>query len=206
MPIVYGYLSIPGIKGSVQNPAHAGKIPVVAVNHEVATELDEISGQPTGHWQHKPLVITKPLDLSTPKLHEAMESKNPLASTVTLEFWRDPPGGGPQERHYSIALTDARVAFIRTVKADVRLSNLPDCEEVGLTYKLIAWGWNSGGHAEGTDPAESSDYVATLAPFAVPDEVALRAMILGLIQSIIGGVGSELADAAAVVAGAPQPK
>jgi len=45
---------------------------VIAVNHEIISPRDVVSGQATGKRQHKPFVITKELDKSTPLLFSAL--------------------------------------------------------------------------------------------------------------------------------------
>ena len=210
-----GTLSIPGIKGSGKQPNNAGKSVVIAVSHEVTADLDETTGRPKGKdkWKHKPIVITKPIDLASPKLHAAMEAKKPIPGVTVLEFWREPPGGGKTENHYTISLNNVQIAFIRTVMTDMRRPSntaMPEYEEVGLAYDGIGWGWHSGQKHEGTDRAESNSYVAKAAPFAMPDEAALRALVLSTIQSALSGAASEIADAAKALdqapAAAPQPK
>lgn len=208
-----GYLSIPGIKGSSKSKLHAGKIRVIAVTHDVAADVDEVSGIPKGKdkWKHKPLVVTTAIDLATPKLHELMESKKPVTGVTIVEFWREPPGGGTEENYFTITMNNAQVAFIRTVMIDARNPanrDVPEYEEVGFTYDGIGWGWHSGGNAGGTDPTEKTSYVAKNTVFAVPDEAALRAMVLSTIQSALAGGAAEILEAAKALdqPGAAPPK
>ena len=67
------YLSLKGqkqgqIKGSVTQKGREGKIMVIAYSHEIVSPRDTASELPTGKRMHKPLVITKELDKSTPLL------------------------------------------------------------------------------------------------------------------------------------------
>src|SRR5258707_1255830 len=119
MAQVYGYLFVPGIAGSKKG----GSMEVIAVSHEVTAVYDEVTGQPQPGCRYRSLVVTKPLYLATPKLNQAMASKNVIAGVTKLEFWRDPPSGGPPENHYTVTVTDVQVASIRTILRDRRRSD-----------------------------------------------------------------------------------
>ena len=60
------------IKGSVTQKGRAGKIMVIAFNHEVQSPRDAGTGQATGKRIHKPFVITKEIDKSSPLLYAAL--------------------------------------------------------------------------------------------------------------------------------------
>src|SRR5438046_234987 len=65
------YMSLTGqkqrdIKGSVTQKGREGMIAVIAVSHEIVSPRDPQSGLPTGQRVHKPFVITKELDKSSP--------------------------------------------------------------------------------------------------------------------------------------------
>src|SRR5262249_52885791 len=123
------FLTLPGIKGSARQKDREGKIVVSGVVHEVVSDLDfapqtvitrrrgpEAIGTvrlvnsvvKAGDATHKPLVVTKDLDQSSPLLHGAMGLKDSKSATVfpevTIEFWRMPPSGGIEENHFTITL------------------------------------------------------------------------------------------------------
>lgn len=65
------YLKLSGkkqgqIKGSVTQKGRENTIMVIAVSHEILSPRDAASGIATGKRMHKPFVITKELDKSSP--------------------------------------------------------------------------------------------------------------------------------------------
>ena len=80
------------IKGSVTIPGHEGAIRVVAVQHEITTPRDAQSGLPTGKRQHKPFVVTKELDKSSPILYKMLVTNESITSLV-VKFMAPAPAG-----------------------------------------------------------------------------------------------------------------
>ena len=112
------YLNLKGqkqgeIKGSVTQKGREGKIMVIAINHEIVSPRDAASGLPTGKRQHKPFVITKELDKSSPLLYNALVN-NENISEWKLEFWTPQlaatTGVGSEKQHYTVKLTNAKYA------------------------------------------------------------------------------------------------
>jgi len=109
------YLKLKGqhqgeIKGSVTQRGRSGKIAVIAVNHEIVSPRDAASGLPTGKRMHKPFIITKELDKSTPALYSALVNNENLPEWE-LQFWR-PNTTGNEKQHYTVRLTNANIASI----------------------------------------------------------------------------------------------
>src|SRR5437764_13583259 len=85
------YLSATGqkqgqIKGSVTQKGREGFIAVYAVNHEIISPRDAASGLPTGKRQHKPFVIRKEIDKSSPLLFKVFVTNETLTEVV-LKFF-----------------------------------------------------------------------------------------------------------------------
>src|SRR5829696_8166488 len=85
------YLKLKGqkqgeIKGGVTQKGREGKIAVIAVSHEIVSPRDAASGLPTGKRMHKPFVITKELDKSTPLLYNVLVN-NENITEWELQFW-----------------------------------------------------------------------------------------------------------------------
>ena len=99
------------IKGSVTQKGREGSFIVIAVDHEVISPTDEASGLPTGKRQHRPLTITKEVDISSPQLWNLL-CNNENISEWELQFWQ-PGRSGREQQHYTINLIDARIAGIR---------------------------------------------------------------------------------------------
>src|SRR5690349_18385178 len=76
---------------------------------------DPASGLPTGKRQHKPIVITKELDKSSPLLYNALVNNENIPEWE-LQFWTpqlSAAGGvGAEKQHYTIKLTNANIASI----------------------------------------------------------------------------------------------
>ena len=149
------YLQLKGqkqgaIKGSVIQRGQEGKIMVIAVSHEIISPRDPQSGLPTGKRMHKPFIITKELDMSSPLLYNVLVN-NENITEWKLQFWapQTKTGGMGQEiQNYTITLTNANIMDIKFVMPNNKhpeLSKFTEYEEVAFTYQKIAWTWNQGG-------------------------------------------------------------
>ncbi len=150
------YLKLKGqkqgdIKGSVTQKGREGSIMVIAVSHEVVSPRDAASGLPTGKRQHKPFVITKELDKSSPLLYNAL-CNNENISEWQLQFWSPQlsaaTGVGQEKQHFTVKLTNANIASIDFRMANNKhpeLMKFAEYEEVAFTYQKIEWTWNEGG-------------------------------------------------------------
>lgn len=138
------YLTVKGekqgqIKGGVLQKGRESSIAVIAINHEVVSPRDPASGLPTGKRTHKPLVITKELDKSSPLLYRALVTNENLPQWDLKVFL--PGAKGVETLAYTVKLTNASVASIRMlVGEDGKL-----VQEVSFTYQKIEWTWNDGG-------------------------------------------------------------
>jgi type VI secretion system secreted protein Hcp len=145
------YLSLKGqkqgdIKGSVTQKGREGKIMVIAVNHEVVSPRDAASGLPTGKRMHKPFVITKEIDKSSPLLYNVLVNNENIADWE-LQFWR-PSATGAEQQHYTIKLTNANIASINFRMPNNKhpeLMKFAEYEEIAFTYQKIEWTWVDGG-------------------------------------------------------------
>jgi type VI secretion system secreted protein Hcp len=119
---------------------------VIAVNHEIISPRDPASGLPTGKRMHKPLVITKELDKSSPLLYNALVNNENLTEWQ-LQFYAPSPTGA-ENQNYTIKLTNANIASIHFVMPNNKvpeLSRFAEYEEVAFTYQKIEWTWTDGG-------------------------------------------------------------
>jgi type VI secretion system secreted protein Hcp len=144
------YLTLRGefqgdIKGSVTQKGRAGKIMVIAFDHSIESALSPYNSQPTGQRQHKPLVITKEVDKSSPLLHNAQSRNERL--NFELQFWQ-PSATGVEKQHYTINLVNARIISIHMVMPNNKhpeLMRFAEYEEIAFTYDMIVWTWHDGG-------------------------------------------------------------
>ncbi|MCC6525801.1 MAG: type VI secretion system tube protein Hcp [Polyangiaceae bacterium] len=150
------YLKLKGqkqgeLKGSVTQKGREGKILVIAVAHSIVSPRDAASGLPTGKRMHKPYVITKELDKSSPLLYNALVN-NENISEWELQFWTPQlsaaAGGGAEKQHFTVKLTNANIAsidFRMLNNKNPELTRYTEYEEVAFTYQKIEWVWVDGG-------------------------------------------------------------
>ena len=134
------------IKGSVTQKGREGKIQVIAVSHDIQSPRDPASGLPTGKRMHKPFVITKELDKSTPLLFSALVN-NENITELEVQFWR-PSATGAEQQHYTIKLTNANIASVSSRMPNNKnpdLMKYETYEEIAFTYQKITWTWVDGG-------------------------------------------------------------
>ena len=150
------YLKLKGqkqgeIKGSVTQRGREGRIMVIAAEHEVTTPRDAASGLPTGKRMHKPYVITKEIDVASPRLYAALVNNETLP-TWELQFWAPSisavGGGGTEVQNYTVRLTNASICDIRfhmLNNKNPELTRYAEYEEIAFTYQKIEWIWVAGG-------------------------------------------------------------
>jgi|JI9StandDraft_2_1071091.scaffolds.fasta_scaffold336705_2 type VI secretion system secreted protein Hcp len=127
------------INGSVTQKGHENSIMVIAVSHEIVSPRDPASGLPTGKRQHKPFVITKELDKSTPILYNALVNNENLPNFDLTVLQPGPKGSAPKA--YTVRLMNANIASIKAlVGEDGKV-----IEQVAFTYQKIEWIWADGG-------------------------------------------------------------
>jgi type VI secretion system secreted protein Hcp len=134
------------IRGSVTQKGREGKILVSAVTHEIVCPRDPASGRPTGKRMHKPFIVTKELDRSTPLLYSVL-ANNENIKQWELQFWQPSPTG-VERQHFTVRLTNANISSIHFRMANnrsLKLARFPEYEEVAFTYQKIEWVWTDGG-------------------------------------------------------------
>ena len=139
------------IKGSVTQKGREDSIEVIAVSHEIVSPRDPASGLPTGQRMHKPFVITKEIDKSSPVLFKVLTTNENLTE-FTLRFWapnnKAAAGTGTEVQYYTVKLTNANIASIDTRMLNNKnpdLMRYAPYEEVAFTYQKIEWTWTDGG-------------------------------------------------------------
>lgn len=139
------------IKGSVTQKGRADSIMVIAVSHEIVSPRDPASGLPTGKRMHKPFVITKELDKSSPILYNILVN-NENVPKWKLEFWtpqiKANTGTGVEVQHFTVELVNANIASISFRMLNNKnpdLMRYAEYEEIAFTYQKIEWTWVDGG-------------------------------------------------------------
>lgn len=140
------YLKLKGqksgeIKGSVTQKGREGRIAVIAVSHSIVSPRDAASGLPTGKRMHKPLVISKLVDRSTPLLSGVLVNNENLSEAVFTVY--EPNVKLGESLAYTIKLVNASISSIQLrTDADGRL-----IEDISFVYQKIEWAWADGGVA-----------------------------------------------------------
>jgi len=150
------YLKLKGqkqgeIKGSVTQKGREGKIMVIAASHQLLMPRDEATGMPSGRRMHKPFVITKELDKSSPLLYNMLVT-NENITDWELQFWtpnlRSSTGTGAEKQHYTVKLVNARIvdiSFRMLNNKNPELTRYAEYEEIAFDYEKITWLWVDGG-------------------------------------------------------------
>jgi type VI secretion system secreted protein Hcp len=145
------YMTVKGrvsgeIKGSVTTPGHQGSIRVVAAHHEIISPRDQQSGQASGKRMHKPFVVTKEVDKSSPVLYRMLASNEAITSMV-VKFMAPSPASGVPINNYTVTLTNAGISditFIMPSTTDATSCKSPEVEQVSFIYQKIEWTWVEG--------------------------------------------------------------
>jgi type VI secretion system secreted protein Hcp len=139
------------IKGGVTQKGREDSVQVVGYSHEIVSPRDPQSGLPTGQRMHKPLIITKQLDKSTPIFYNVMCNNENLTS-VTVKFWsaqiKSATGVSTQVQHFTVKLTNANISEIRALSeydSHTETKSGEESEKISFTYQKIEWTWTDGG-------------------------------------------------------------
>ncbi|HYV91765.1 MAG TPA: type VI secretion system tube protein TssD [Chitinophagales bacterium] len=132
------------VKGSVASKEHAGQIMVIAFDHEIDSPRDAGTGQAIGKRIHKPLMITKPVDASTPVLYEMLVTSE-IIKVCDILFWQQKPDG-KESLIYTLKLSDVSISEIHSVLRDTQASSATPffVDNVFFTYRKIEWTWMEG--------------------------------------------------------------
>ena len=133
------------IEGSSEIGDREGTILVQAFDHVVEIPTDE-RGAASGRRTHRPMMITKVIDKSTPMLYQAL-CTGELLTAVTLDWYRL-DGTGAEELYFTIALENAMITRIHPWVANVLdrdSEGLGHMEDVSIAYEKIIWTWQPDG-------------------------------------------------------------
>jgi type VI secretion system secreted protein Hcp len=132
------------LEGEVTQPGRERMILVHEVTHQVVQPVDTATGLPSGKRQHKPFVITKSVDKSTPLFFQALVQNETLRS-VEIFFWR-PDQQGREVNYFKVTLTNAIITS-SAMKLPSTLdptASQPLAEEISFVYQKITWTYTDG--------------------------------------------------------------
>jgi type VI secretion system secreted protein Hcp len=133
------------IAGGVTIKGHEKSMQVLGFSHEIVSPRDPATGQATGKRQHKPLLVTKPLDQSTPLLFQALVRGDTLKS-VEIKFYSTGVDGR-EVNTYTILLTNVHITSLSTSLPDVRdpqKAGYSESDALSFVYEKITWTWVQG--------------------------------------------------------------
>jgi type VI secretion system secreted protein Hcp len=133
------------IDGSGEVGEREGTILVQAVDHCVEIPTDS-RGMSSGRRVHRPLVITKEIDKSSPMLYQALCTGERLLE-VKLDWFRIDETG-TEELYYSVQLKNALISKVKPWMPnamDASMSGFRHMEDVSIIYEKIIWTWELDG-------------------------------------------------------------
>jgi type VI secretion system secreted protein Hcp len=114
---------------------------------ETNTAREVQSGLATGRRQHKPIVIHKAIDKSTPLIAKALTKSAKIDGE--FKFYRpNPSGDGTTQHYYTVKISNGRVAAQKMVSTWTRPDDphsQPPQEEVQFVFQTIMWRYEDGG-------------------------------------------------------------
>lgn len=125
--------------GNIYQEEYKDQVMVQAFSHEVMRPTDPQSGQPVGQREHKPVVITKVFDKSSPLLLAALCSGE-VITKVEIHWYRTTQSR--QEHYYTTKLEDAVIVRIKDYMhncQDPATSHFTHLEDVHFSYRKITW-------------------------------------------------------------------
>jgi type VI secretion system secreted protein Hcp len=142
--------SIGTVEGEATEKGHETWITLSGYDGDAAapTATGAGGGAGAGKVQLKPIVVTKPIDKSTPKLFQALVTGTRLP-TVQIDFVR-PDGVGGEEVFYSVKLEQVIVTDVH--QSDAGTSSGRPLEQVSLDFQKIEITYG-GSTASGGGPA-----------------------------------------------------
>lgn len=121
-----------------------GTIEAFQFESSVRIPIEAGSGSAVGERSYSPITITKRIDRSSPVLHQALCTNDPLE--VTIRFYRpNPAGDGTTEQFYTIQLRQARISSIKTVSPNTLTDEGPAFEEVSIVFGAINYTYEPAG-------------------------------------------------------------
>lgn len=124
-----GFIKFDGVDGEARDKDHKDWIPIESLTVEPAEDTAAPAAA-TGKRQHKPFILTKPVDKASPKLAEAVANGRTFRKVV-VHFWDGEPGKDRPYRRYEL-----KDVLITTVTPGGAADDRPT-ETLSLNYEEI---------------------------------------------------------------------
>jgi type VI secretion system secreted protein Hcp len=148
-PNVYLELVVDGeqLEGesTVTSLERGGKIVCTSFRDSARVPMDEATGSVTGRRQYQPIVFTKEIDKTSPRLW-IFTAQGKRLTKATFRFYRaDPSGSGVEELYYTVTLENVIITSISAVSPDSLDSDSgPPLEEVTFIFERIMRTYEGG--------------------------------------------------------------
>lgn len=122
--------------GTAWQQSREDQILVQALSHGIVVP----GGAQSGHRMHKPLIITKVIDKSSPLINNALCNSEAL-STCRVE-WYQTSSSGTQEHFYTMELKGAVIIGIDVIMPhcqNLSTAHFTQLETVHFAYQTITW-------------------------------------------------------------------
>jgi len=147
---ISAYLRIDGerqdfISGSGKRRDREDLVNIYSFKHEVLLPHQSQTHLGNGAVKHQPIVFTKEVDKSSPKLYQALVEKEELS--ITLQWYRF-DGKGEEQLYYQIGLEKAYLIKVESWTPDANMQSLEHLrfmETVSIAYERIHWSWGADG-------------------------------------------------------------
>jgi len=136
--------------GTLYKDDHKDEILVEAFKHTVTIPTDPQSGMTTGERVHRPVIVTKVFDKSSPMLYNAL-CTNELVD-VEIKWFRPTQDAGI-EHYFTTKLEQAKIIDITAYMPncqDKNLAHFTHLEDISFSYAKITWRHEKAS-TEGTD-------------------------------------------------------
>jgi type VI secretion system secreted protein Hcp len=124
--------------GTLYKDAHKDEILVEAFQHQVTIPTDPQSGMTTGERVHRPVIITKVFDKSSPLLYLSLCQNEKLE--VEIKWYRPTDTG--TEWYFTTNLHDAKIVDIKAYMPncqDKNVAHFTHLEDISFSYSKISW-------------------------------------------------------------------
>ncbi|MGK3141669.1 Hcp family type VI secretion system effector [Pantoea sp. C2G6] len=129
------------ITGPCIMPLRTGSIELKSFSHGVTIPVDPSWGKLTGQRVHKPIVIVKEFDVTTPLLYRAVCEGRTLKK-ATIKMYRILESGVESD-YFNIILEDVKITTVSPYLAPNGISSTHQ-ETLELRYRAITWKHNQG--------------------------------------------------------------
>ena len=149
-----GFLTLSGaeqgnIQGGSQHVENESEIEILRIEHEIKVPSGSDAKVSAGQPVHGGLTINKLIDRSSPKLAQAMCTREVLSEVVLA--WYHHTSSGTRELVYKVMLKNALITRINTWSPHLYEKDEEEyrlMEDITLSYESIIWSWGSEGDVE----------------------------------------------------------